>query len=581
VPVAARHLRAASVASRPVSPWIRSTSILVLCLLGFLSWTVAFGQSQRFQSTLNSSTTPIPLQGRIVNAVTGLPIPRVLVRLNSRAVLTDHEGKFFFDQVTDAAVNLQITKPGFSASADPFDAPSLFLRMDQLTGPVEFRLYPEALLTGTVMAPDGEPIPRASVLARRSTFDDQGHHWQIIGQSQTDLHGDFRIPVSAADYRVETRYLARNNGERDAILPVSSPPSASAQAIHLSSGQEQHVELRPAVRRTYPVLLGIESGTDRGFPMITAHTSDGGSFNIGVIPTRTPGHANLYLPTGTYRLSARIQNPESIEIAETSVTVTGAEQLIADASITPTAGTILRFVTIAAIPVEVSADSASTSATSNSGSQSASRSTGPISISQSGQQSTGPNATQFGLSLQRIDPSDDDQQSNLNLVHNPRGTTGFTAPPGTYRLMSRGYGQWYIRSATYGSSDLIGHTLTIAAGASGATIHLVASNQTGSLQGSVKLKSQPASGSWIYLINNAASLTPTYTLRANVDGTFTNPFLPPGTYQAIAFERRHSVDLSDPASLAPYSTWVQAVTITAGGQMTTNLNAVPETEVQP
>jgi hypothetical protein len=555
----------------------------MLCLSVFLSWTVAYGQIQRLQSTLNASTAPVLLQGRVVNAVTGLPIPRVLVRLNSRAVLTDHEGKFFFDQVTDATVNLQITKPGFSASADPFDAPNLFLTMDQLTGPVEFRLYPEALLIGTVLAPDGEPISRASVLARRSTFDDQGHHWQIIGQSQTDLHGDFRIPVSAGDYRVETRYFARNNGERDAILPVTAPPAASAQAIHLSSGQEQHVDLRPAVRRTYPVLLGIESSTDRGFPMITAHTSDGASFNLGVIPTRTPGHANLYLPTGTYRLSARIQNPESVEIAETSVTVTGAEQLIADAGIPPTAGTILRFVSTAAIPVEVSADSASTaSSTANSGSQSNSRSTtGTILTGLSGQQSTGPNVTQFGLSLQRIDANDDEQPSSSNLVHNPRGTTGFSAPPGIYRLMSRGYGQWYIRSATYGSSDLIGHTLTIAAGASGATIRLVASNQTGSLQGSVKLKGQPAVGAWVYLINNAASLTPTYSLRANADGTITHPFLPPGSYQAIAFERRHAVDLSDPASLAPYSTWAQSVTITAGSQITTNLNAVPESEVKP
>jgi hypothetical protein len=514
-----------------------------------------------------------------VNAVTGLPIPRVLVRLNSRAVLTDHEGKFLFDQVAESAFNLQLMKPGFSTSADPFDAPNLFLRMDQLAGPVEFRLYPEALLTGTVTAPDGEPLTRASVVARRSIFDDQGHHWQIVGQSQTDLHGAFRIPVAPGEYRVETRYTVRNNGDRDAILPVSTPASTGgsiAQAIHLGSGQEQHFDLRPAVRRTYPVLVGIEAGSDRGFPQITARASDGSSFNVGVTPTRTQGHANLYLPTGTYRLSAKIQTPESVEIAETSVTVTGAEKLISDAAISPTAGTILRFVTTAAIPVELSTDSASTS---DSGTQSSPRSATSLSR-QSGLQSSGPTVMQFGLSLQRIDQSDDDQQTNPYLV-NTRGSAGFSAPPGTYRLMSHGYSQWYIKSATYGSSELIGHTITIAAGASGATIHLVASNQTGSLQGSVKLKGQRASGSWVYLVNTAASLTPAYTLRTGTDGTFNNPYLSPGTYQAIAFERRHAADLTDPATLAPFSTWIQSVSITAGGQTSTALSAVPETEVRP
>ena len=36
--------------------------------------------------------------GVVTNAVNGLPVSRALVRLNDRAILTDHEGKFEFDQ---------------------------------------------------------------------------------------------------------------------------------------------------------------------------------------------------------------------------------------------------------------------------------------------------------------------------------------------------------------------------------------------------------------------------------------------------------------------------------------------------
>ena len=35
--------------------------------------------------------------GVVTNAVNGLPVSRALVRLNDRAILTDHEGKFEFD----------------------------------------------------------------------------------------------------------------------------------------------------------------------------------------------------------------------------------------------------------------------------------------------------------------------------------------------------------------------------------------------------------------------------------------------------------------------------------------------------
>lgn len=34
------------------------------------------------------------LTGRVVNAASGLPVPRALIRFNERAILTDHEGKF-------------------------------------------------------------------------------------------------------------------------------------------------------------------------------------------------------------------------------------------------------------------------------------------------------------------------------------------------------------------------------------------------------------------------------------------------------------------------------------------------------
>jgi hypothetical protein len=555
---------------------------------------IGIAQTTQILSSATSSTTdPVTVSGQVINSATGAPVPRALVRLNARAMLTDHEGKFRFEQVTglqvsqNAAtmVNLQVTKPGFFQSSDPMDPMNQSYSLDQNKSPVVVRLYPEALITGTVTGPDGEPLAHVGVQARRSVYDEAGHRWMPLGNGQTNVHGDFRITVPAGDYRFEIRYVPRNAGGSEAVMPVSIPASSggnTSELIHLRSGEEQHFDLRPAVRKTYAVPVNIESAGERGFPSITARASNGPSFNIGVTQNRGSGHGTISLPIGTYSLSARTQNQDGMEVAETRVTVTGA------ASEAETAGVTLRFVPIPAIPVELSIDPSATSDnTSGAGSYQAGSSqitvrTGGSSIQMPISSSTQnvPTAQQFGLMLQRVDQEDDDGMTMVGLAQRRDGPASFMAPPGTYRLAARGQNRWYIRSASFGTSDLISENLVVAAGTSSATIHLVVTNQTGSLQGAVKLNGQPVS-SWVYLISTAPSFSPVITVHSNSSGTFSNPYLPPGTYRTVAFEHRHAGDFSDPAALDAYSMYVQSVTITAGNQSTLSLNAVPQTEVKP
>jgi hypothetical protein len=295
---------------------------------------------------------------------------------------------------------------------------------------------------------------------------------------------------------------------------------------------------------------------------------------------RGAGHATISLPTGSYTLSARTQNQDGMEVAETRVTVTGA------ASEAETAGVTLRFVPIPAIPVELSIDSSATSDNASGGgsyptgnAQTSSRTSGSsIQISSPAQNL--PTAQQFGLMLQRVDQDDEEATTMVGLQQRRDGPANFMAPPGTYRLMARGQNRWYIRSASFGTSDLSTENLTVAAGTSSATIHLVVTNLTGGLQGTIKLNGQPGS-SWAYLISTTPSVNPVITTHSGSNGTFNNPYLPPGTYRAVAFEHRHAADFTDPAALDAYSVYVQTVTVTAGNQSTLNLNAVPLTEVKP
>ena len=108
-----------------------------------------------------------------------------------------------------------MTKPGFSASTEMQEGGNLFLQGAQLGVPLELRLYPEAVLTGTVLAPDGTPLPRIPVTALRSFWEDTGHRWVTVGQEVTDSHGNFRLPEPAGEYRLETRYTQLGMADRN------------------------------------------------------------------------------------------------------------------------------------------------------------------------------------------------------------------------------------------------------------------------------------------------------------------------------------------------------------------------------
>ncbi|WP_371417509.1 collagen binding domain-containing protein [Granulicella sp. S190] len=497
---------------------------------------------------IGSQSVPSSVGGRVVNATTGQPVPRALVRLNNRAVLTDSEGKFKFEQNSESSANVLVTKPGFYASAEYGEAGNLYLQAAQLGESLELRLYPEALLTGVVLAPDGTPLPGITVNALRSVYDDSGHRWAQTAQTQTDSHGGFRLPVPAGDYRVQTNYLPLDRTTGKAVLPVVVPNGSSngtSQLVRIHSGEEQSFELRPSVSVVHSVGIA-HSSSDRGFMRISARSSNGSTWHINSMRS-SDGETKVQLPQGTYTLTVRtMANAEAAELAETTVTVPDHD----------ISGVVLQFSPVPTIPVELLVDGSSTS------------------------DSSPPGLSQFGLSLQSEQADVDGGNAAVGLLSRSNQSYYFLAPPGTYRLAGRSGGSWYIKSASYGDSDLLAQELAVAPGASGTPIRITVSNQTGGLQGSVKLNGDP-SACWVYLIPSGPSAQAVYSTRSNSTGGYSFSSLPPGSYQAIAFERRHSADYRDSNSLTPFSDRQHSVSVNAGDKPSLNLDAVPVTEVVP
>jgi hypothetical protein len=502
-------------------------------------------------SAATSAAAPSTVSGVVKNAVTGAPVPRALVRLNDRAVLTDHDGNFRFDQNTSSSANVMVNKPGYYPGIEMQDTENLYLQGAQLGVPLELRLYPEAILTGTVLGPDGIPLPRISVNAQRKYFDEMGHRWMQMGQDQTDSHGNFRIPVQAGEYRIQTHYTPLDRTTGEAVLPVIVTGDGSpgtSEAFHVRSGEERHFELRPAVSPTHNVMASIELGNGGGdLGRISARASDGSVLQVNPQRNGGSGETKIQLPQGTFTLTAMRGNGDMQEEAETRVTVQDHD----------ISGVVLQFSPVPSIPVELIVESSDTS-----------------------DNALAPTLPQFGLVLESDQQDPERGDAIVRMAPRKDQSYVFITPPGRYRLQGRDTGTWFIKGASYGDSDLLREDLVVVPGAAGTPIRVTVSNATGSLQGTVSLKGNP-SAAWIYLVPTGPSAQAVMTLHSGTTGTYTAAHLPPGSYQVVAFERRHSVNYRDPASLAAYSSYVHSLTVNAGDKPTLNLDAVPVTEVTP
>ena len=146
--------------------------------------------------------------------------------------------------------------------------------------------------------------------------------------------------------------------------------------------------------------------------------------------------------------------------------------------------------------------------------------------------------------------------------------------------MAHGMGAWFIKSATYGTTDLLDKDLTVSAGASGDTIRLAVSSQTGSLKGTISLSGMPSS-CWVYLTPTSPSAASFFSAHSGLDGSYNFPNLPPGSYRAVAFEQRYATNFRAPDTLEKFAGYIGTITVSSGNKASLDLNAVPTKELHP
>ena len=475
------------------------------------------------------------VSGHVVNALTGTPVPRALVSLNARSVLTDAQGRFSFVGFSDANGFAQVQKPGYAASAT--SEARQMQRVVDLDAYLELKLYPHAIITGLVSGPDGLPLARTQVRLRQLSYDIGGARWFQSGQTQTDVHGEYRFDTSAGRYRVVTGYAPRSVERGEAVLPVAFPPLSSAEAFEVSSGEQRRVDLRPRVGPSYPVRVQVDgANSDRGV-RLTASGPAGSSFQL--YAQRTEDEYTTQLPAGTFSLKAVSGDRDGTLSGDTRVVVTGRG----------TAEGAIHLIAQPVFPVETSFDFA------------------PIANGSAAPAT--PSVQQFNLQLRNLENEGEGFEQDARLMVKPDHSASFSAAPGRYRLTGGQSGGWYVRSASVGATDLLSDELVVAGGAAGSTIRLVIANTTGRLKGTVTTAGQPAIG-WVYLVPQQPALVPYFDINVQTDGSF-QWTVPAGHYVAVPSGEQVHDDFRDAAFLRKFLSTGRAVEVTAGTDSSTEL----------
>jgi hypothetical protein len=489
------------------------------------------------------------ISGQVVNSVTGQPIARALVQIGPQyGMLTDHEGRFSFDEVTAGSGGAFASKPGyFLSDTDP----------SPVTQPLTLRLIPEAIISGTVTDPMGRPIQDLHVELKMLQVRNGLRSWQHVQSALTSVGGEYRFAeLREGKYRVVTSMQVEGLPEAASSLsfvPATYPPpesDAANSALTLAAGDRVEANLIPAAEKSYPVTGVINGAVNRGVS-IEAQTPDGESINAGARFYPPTGAFRMMLPSGSYHLRVR-------SFAQPQPLFGTREISIGHA---PLEGISVSLEPQIKIPVEVDYQTVATNT----------------------QQapSTGPPSLYF--TLESADPDAPWRTFSAEPVRVP-GSAQVVEPggplvvrnvePGRYVLQAQVNPPWYLASASCDNLDLMRNPLVVSAGTGVCTIHAVVRNDPSTLRWSIAASDTLKLNGSVFvsiiplgnLTAYAQSSVTTNAKRAGpaLQGEFSG--LAPGRYLAVALAHQQEIPYRDPEAMKTYMPLGQEVTLPINGQ---------------
>ena len=537
----------------------------------------ASGQGATVDPALTANTAPRNVSGTVVNSVTGEPIYRALVQLGGEhATLTDHEGHFEFDGVTDTFPVPFVMKPGYFALnrglnllADGADSGNASGNTSLTDQPRMMKLVPEGIISGTVLGQDGTPLEGIPVQLKTRAVQDGLSRWRQRMGTRTNSEGQYRFAeLEAGSYIVSSGFHAEglaDSASTVAYIPARYPGGSAASAVSaivIKPGDHAVADLNPEVARLYPV-TGVISGYGEsrgiGWRARTASGEEITPMSRFLPPT---GEFRLMMPSGSYQVTATAYTRQGPFEARRELSVAQG----------PLGGVSFVLQPYATIPVEVDLNPVNQVAQGD----------GPMSGSLQ------------GLAANVMLTSADGEGFTPYLSAQPLRRHGAddTAPgapgplaidnisPGKYILQVQPQSPWYVASASCGGIDLMRQELVVDGGSVGCSIRIQLRNDSGSASVTMRGGSQtigvtgrrPAGVIYAVPLGN---LTQRVVDLNPQNAIFSADGLAPGRYLVLALDHREELPYRDAEAMGKYAVLGQEITVTPNGKAEAEVSLTP------
>jgi hypothetical protein len=452
---------------------------------------------------------PASIEGKVVDAVSGLPVPRAQVTLQARTpyrTTSAADGTFSISGIAPGTYSTMAQRVGYVNSIeDRGGGPPIMLKGGERKTGVEIRLTPTGSITGRITSAEGDPVEGAAVFANKGNGRE--------GFGETDEKGQFRIGgLAPGKYNVRVRRNeifggrpeVRTDGTVEAhnattYYPSSVTEKEAAQVAVKAGAETPGIDIRivqvPFVRVSGRI-VGIPTGAQDAIIWVSQNRNE----ESGMSLKPDAAFETWRLDPGKYRLYAswKAPNGEEVHTATIQIEVAGSN--------------------IDGIELRVVPDSV-------------------ISGRVEFEDDTAKQLSAKGFPEHRVilveDGSDLGLGSEANLAAD--GTFRLEkVPAGKYRVRVDA-GATYIKSVRLGGKTIDGTVLDLSRGSEGADLSVVLSAARSSVSG--RVQGDPGATTRLTVVMTAADgdtdVDPLDT-TVEAEGRYTIDNVPPGNYKIVA-----------------------------------------------
>lgn len=531
-----------------------------------------------FAGPIRPGTPTYVVEGRVIDDVTGLPVPGATVTLRCQAeilsglgrreihnssleTMTDQVGKFAFSGIPKIYVNLTASRNGY--------IPVWWVRLtadesfgDYSIGPgtgfITLRLAPTASTSGIVRDDKGAPMPGAWVTLRVLRTQDGWPYLEYDNSEKTDAQGHYHFgPLQPGRYYLVAAASLRPDGPQftDAIgaptgyVPLRFPPlnmGGGDTFLKLAEGEEKRIDFQFHLDPLYRV-TGRITGAGDGLPIVDAVDWSGSkAYSLKTWFAKTAPRCcrfEAWLPSGHFRLMADYTGPEGRFVGSMPLEVAN----------TKVSGVV--FHPIRDVPIKVPIETIGVGSQPFGGA--CPETLAPcglwylqlIRLKSNGYIKTGPASTMSGGMRHEGTPQ----------------SLSVTVDPGAYAVLVATWGNVYAQSITRRGVNLLTQPLVVSAEDAADPIR-VTLGEGATVKGTTERGGKPVRA-WVYAIPERPDARFFQPVRSQPNGEFEFQGLAPIPYLFFATDIELHLDIHDPKVLAYYRQHAQLRFLEEGGSV--------------